>query len=232
MQLFFVPDILTGNNSLNDDESRHCIKVLRLKKNDFIHITDGKGNLFKAQITDNNSKKCNFSIVETTADYGNRNYKLHIGIAPTKNIDRIEWFLEKATEIGIDEITPVICEHSERRTVNTDRLNRIIISAMKQSLKAYMPLLNKEKKFNEFITNLPKAPKYIGYCNDDTVKLKNVYTPKNDAIILIGPEGDFSETEINSAKKNDFISINLGNNRYRTETAALMACHTIFLMNE
>jgi len=157
---------------------------------------------------------------------------LHIAIAPTKNIDRIEWFLEKATEIGIDEITPLICIHSERRTVNAERLNKVIIAAMKQSLKAYLPKLNKETKIEEFIRQQTTSSKFIGYCSGDTQKLKDMYKSGNDAVILIGPEGDFSEGEVMKAKENGFIPINLGNSRYRTETAALVACHTINLMND
>jgi len=211
----------------------HCIRVLRLQKGDEVFLTNGKGNLYKALITEKNEKQCFVKIIETYYDYGKRNYHLHIAIAPTKNIDRIEWFLEKATEIGVDEITPIICEHSERRNVNIDRLNRVISSAIKQSLKAYYPVLNSPKKIDEFILLPAKGLKFIGYCNDETaVKLKDVYKQGNDVIILIGPEGDFSKTEILQAKENGYTLINMGKNRYRTETAALVACHTIYLMNE
>jgi len=233
MHLFYTPDIESDIYSLNEEESLHCTRVLRLQKGDEVFLTNGKGNLYKAFITEENKKQCFVKIVETYHDYGKRNYRLHIAVAPTKNIDRIEWFLEKATEIGIDEITPIICEHSERRNVNMDRLNRVITSAMKQSLKAYHPILNSKKKFDEFIHSSAKGSKFIGYCNDETtVKLKDLYKRGNDAIILIGPEGDFSETEIRQAKENGYLLINMGKNRYRTETAALVACHTIYLMND
>jgi 16S rRNA (uracil1498-N3)-methyltransferase len=232
MQLFYTPNTITDSYTLNIEESAHCIRVLRLREGDEIFLTDGKGGLFKSVIISDDSKHCTVKIIETSHDYGKRNYFLHIAIAPTKNIDRVEWFLEKATEIGVDEITPLICEHSERRSVNAERLNKIITSAMKQSLKAYLPKLNKETKFEEFIKQQLPFSKYIGYCSDDTKKLKDFYKCGNDAVILIGPEGDFSETEVMKAKENNFIPVNLGNSRYRTETAALVACHTINLMND
>jgi 16S rRNA (uracil1498-N3)-methyltransferase len=232
MQLFYTTDIDTSVYTLNQEESLHCIRVLRLGEGDEIFLTDGKGNIFKSVIIGNNPKRCEVKVIESYQDYEKRNYHLHIAIAPTKNIDRIEWFLEKATEIGIDEITPLICEHSERRSVNVERLNKVIIAAMKQSLKAYLPKLNKETKIEEFIQYKLTADKFIGYCSGDTKKLKDCYKSGNDAVVLIGPEGDFSEDEVMKAKENGFIPINLGNSRYRTETAAMVACHTINLMNE
>lgn len=232
MQLFYTPDIDTSVYTLNQEESLHCIRVLRLGEGDEIFLTDGKGIMFRSVIIGTNPKQCKVKVIESYRDYEKRNYHLHIAVAPTKNIDRIEWFLEKATEISIDDITPLICEHSERRTVNAERLNKVIIAAMKQSLKAYLPKLNKETKFIEFIQQQLPANKYIGYCNNGTLKLKDTYKSGNDAVILIGPEGDFSEDEVMKAKENGFIPINLGNSRYRTETAALVACHTISLMNE
>ncbi len=232
MQLFYTPDIDTSVYTLNQEESLHCIRVLRLGEGDEIFLTDGKGVMFKSVIIGANPKHCEVKVIESYQDYEKRNYYLHIAIAPTKNIDRIEWFLEKATEIGIDEITPLICKHSERRTVNAERLNKVIIAAMKQSLKAYFPKLNKETKIEEFIRLQTTASKFIGYCNGDTLKLKDNYKKGNDAVILIGPEGDFSEEEVMKAKENGYIPINLGNSRYRTETAALVASHTINLLNE
>ena len=232
MNLFYTPDIIENFYTLNEEESIHCLRVLRLRIGDKIYLSDGKGILCKSEIIDDNQKKCRVEIVETFKDYGKRKYSLHIAIAPTKNIDRIEWFVEKATEIGIDEITPLICEHSERRSVNMERLNRVITAAMKQSLKAYHPLLNKEIKFNEFISRNFSASGFIAHCGDNTFKLKDEYKGGRDAVILIGPEGDFSDDEILKSKENGYKAINLGNNRYRTETAALVACHTISLMNE
>lgn len=199
---------------------------------DFIHLTNGKGDLYKAEIIDENSKCCNVKITETFSQYNKRSYSLHIAIAPTKNIDRVEWFLEKATEIGIDEITPIICKHSERRKINIERLNKIITSALKQSLKAFHPLLHEEMNFEKFVSQNLVGEKYIGYCGDNTSKLIDIYQKGKDAIILIGPEGDFSKEEVIFAQEKGFIPINLGNNRYRTETAAVVGCHTIYLLNE
>jgi 16S rRNA (uracil1498-N3)-methyltransferase len=232
MNLFYTPDIETNLYFLNEEESLHCTRVLRLRKGDTIHLTNGKGDLFEAVITDDDQKHCKVKIVEAFSNYKKRNYHLHIAIAPTKNITRFEWFLEKATEIGIDEITPLICKHSERKTVNTDRLKKIIVSAMKQSLKTYLPILNDEKRFDEFVKQDIQASKYICHYEDENKNLKDIYKKGSDAILIIGPEGDFDKTEIIKAKENNFVQINLGDNRYRTETAALMACHTIMLMNE
>jgi len=232
MNLFYSPNIESELYSLNEEESRHCSKVLRLHKGDIIFLTNGKGTLYKACIADDNQKKCIVHVTEIFENYKKRNYYLHIAIAPTKNIDRIEWFLEKATEIGIDEITPLICKHSERRNVNAERLNKIISSAMKQSLKAYHPLLNPEMKYNDFISKEFQLKKFICHYSEENKNFKDIYNRGNDALILIGPEGDFDDNEILKAKENNFIQINLGNNRYRTETAALMACHTIHLLNE
>lgn len=234
MNLFYTPDIdiKVVTYQLSPVESSHCIRVLRLHIGDFIYLTNGKGDLFKAEIIDENSKGCNVTIVEIFPQHKKRNYSLHIAVAPTKNIERIEWFLEKATEIGINEITPIICKHSERSKINKERLDKIITSAMKQSLKTYRPLLNEAKDFQEFLNQSFTGEKYIGYCGNDTVKLKDIYTKGKNAIILIGPEGDFSIEEVNFAKEKGFVPINLGDNRYRTETAAVVACHTIYLLNE
>lgn len=232
MHLFYTPDIENNIYSLNEEESSHCSRVLRLRNGDEIFLTNGKGDLFQSEITNIGSKHCTVNVIKTFPRYGKRNYNLHIAVAPTKNADRLEWFLEKATETGIDEITPLICKHSERKTVNIDRLNRVITAAMKQSLKAYHPIINKERKFEDFIAGKFPASKFIGYCGNNTSKLKDLYKPGESALILIGPEGDFSEDEIIKAKENNFIPINLGKNRYRTETAALLACHTVYMINE
>ena len=234
MHLFYTPDIDKPDiYSLSEEESLHCMRVLRLRKGDEIFLTNGRGMLYKALIAEEKMKQCPVKIVETIPDFGKRNYYLHIAVAPTKNIDRIEWFIEKATEIGVDEITPIVCEHSERKSVNMERLNRIITSAMKQSLKAYRPVLNPIKKFEEFVFSSGRGTKFIAYCNNETTaKLKEFYKQESDALILIGPEGDFSESEILKAKENGYISITLGKNRYRTETAALVACHTVYLLND
>jgi 16S rRNA (uracil1498-N3)-methyltransferase len=196
-------------------------------------LIDGKGGFFTAKIIEPNPKKCMVEIVETKKDYKKRNHHLHIAIAPTKNNDRLEWFLEKATEIGIDEITPIVCEHSERKVIKPERLEKILISAMKQSIKAYKPQLNELVRYMDFIKQPFAGEKFIAHCEDHEKSfLKNRYTVGRDVLILIGPEGDFSPAEIELALQNQFKEISLGNSRLRTETAGVVACHTINLLNE
>jgi 16S rRNA (uracil1498-N3)-methyltransferase len=234
MQLFYCPDINPSQTyTLNKEESMHCVRVLRLKENEIIHITDGLGNLHKAEIIEALPRACSVRIVETKTNFEQRDYYLHIAIAPTKNIARIEWFLEKATEMGIDEITPIICDNSERKTINKDRLEKILISAMKQSLKAFLPKLNNITPFNQFISGISEKNKFICYCQQDDRKfIKQAYKPKESVLILIGPEGDFSEKEVEMALKNNYQKITLGKQRLRTETAALYAVQSIHLLNQ
>lgn len=233
MQLFFSSEIHDGNGILSPDESRHAVKVLRLNMNDEIHVIDGKGGFFKAVITVPNAKKCVFQITEQLPDPGQTNYSLHIAIAPTKNIDRLEWFLEKATEIGISEITPILCQRSERKVIKPERLEKVLLSAMKQSFKAQLPRLNPLVSYQQFIETSSAQQKLVAHCNPgEKEPLKNAYTPSKDVLILIGPEGDFSENEVALAKENGFHEISLGKSRLRTETAAIVACHTINLVNE
>jgi 16S rRNA (uracil1498-N3)-methyltransferase len=233
MQLFYTPDINSATYKLDKEESTHCVRVLRLKEGNQIYLTDGKGNLYRAQLLSADVKECIVEIIETIPNYGKRDFSLHIAIAPTKNIDRFEWFLEKATEIGIDEITPIFCEHSERNIIKPERLQKIITSAVKQSLKAYHPILNEAVKFNQLLTKAFDGKKYIAYCegNKKTV-LQSAYQKGENVLILIGPEGDFSITEIKNAIENNYQPISLGNSRLRTETAGIIACHTINLLNE
>ncbi|MEA2106189.1 MAG: 16S rRNA (uracil(1498)-N(3))-methyltransferase [Bacteroidota bacterium] len=233
MHLFYTPDLNDTIYTLNEQESKHCIKVLRLSTNDMVQLIDGKGGFFTAKIMEPDPKKCTVEIVETKKDYEKRNHRLHIAIAPTKNNDRLEWFLEKATEIGIDEITPIVCEHSERKVIKPERLEKILVSAMKQSIKAYKPQLNDLIKYTDFIKNPFAGEKFIAHCEDHEKSfLKSRYTVGRDVLILIGPEGDFSREEIDEARQNNFTEISLGNSRLRTETAGVVACHTINLLNE
>lgn len=233
MQLFYVPNISGAEVILDEAESKHAVKVLRLSVGDSVQLIDGKGGFYEAEISDANQKKCRLSIVNSTLEFGKKDFHLHIAIAPTKNIDRFEWFLEKATEIGIDEITPIITSHSERKTVNPERLEKIIVSAMKQSLKAYLPKLNNLTTFKELVFNNNTENKYIAYCEEIQKKhLKNVEIKAKDALILIGPEGDFSPDEIQFALENGFKAVSLGNARLRTETAGIVACHIVNLANE
>jgi 16S rRNA (uracil1498-N3)-methyltransferase len=232
MYLFYTPELLGEYHTLDEQESKHCIKVLRLNNGDHIQLTDGKGNLFKAELISANKRRCEVRIVETLKEFGKRDYRIHLAVAPTKNINRYEWFLEKATEIGIDDITPLFCLRSERKIVRTDRLEKIIISAMKQSIKAYHPVLHKPLSFKDFIKNDLYGEKYIAYVEEgEYPSLKSLYTPDKDVVVLIGPEGDFSPEEVKMAVDNGFSIVNLGESRLRTETAAVVACHTIALLN-
>lgn len=213
---------------LNEEESKHCVRVLRLRKGNQINLVDGAGGFYLAEITDEHPKKTQLSIIKKQTDYQKRDHYLHIAIAPTKNMDRMEWFLEKATEIGIDEITPIICERSERKEIKTERLEKIAISAMKQSLKAYLPKINEAVKLNTFLKNRESKHKYVAHCIPSQKKdIVENFKKNEDYLILIGPEGDFSDEEVNLALQNNFLPITLGSSRLRTETAALQVCFEI-----
>jgi 16S rRNA (uracil1498-N3)-methyltransferase len=232
MHLFYSPIVNHGPNLLDQQESWHCTKVLRLTEGGIIFLTDGLGNLFECSIIVADPKKCVVNVISVKTEYLKRTNFLHIAIAPTKSMDRFEWFLEKATEIGIDEITPIFCSHSERIRIKTERLQKILISAMKQSLKAYLPKLNEPIDLKKLLSKDFQGQKFIGYCESNEVdELQKVYKPGSNALILIGPEGDFSIEEVTQAKKEGFIPISLGKSRLRTETAGVVACHTILLMN-
>ncbi len=235
MQLFYNSKISTATEQLVFDkiESKHIVRVLRKKENDVLKITNGKGYLFDAKISFASDKKCMANIIAITKKEKPWNYYLHIAIAPTKNNDRIEWFLEKATEIGIDEITPIICANSERRIIKLDRFEKIIQSAMKQSLKFILPKLNAPVKFNEFIQQDFDGTRCIAHCEDqDKNLLKKVVVPSEKVTLLIGPEGDFSTDEIQKALAKKWTPISLGESRLRTETAALVAVNLVSFINE
>lgn len=233
MHIFYTPD-LTGNSyTLDEPESKHCVRVLRLEQGDEIILVNGSGGMFTAEITDPNPKRCTVNVLKSELNHGQRNYSVHIAIAPTKNIERLEWFLEKATEIGIDRITPIICRFSERKEIKSDRLEKVMISAMKQSLKAYLPQLDLLTKFSDFISQPFAGQKFIAHCDDQHRDLlKKMINPHQNYLILIGPEGDFSSDEIANALQAGFHPVSLGNSRLRTETAGVVACHTFNLMNE
>ncbi|GAA4975057.1 16S rRNA (uracil(1498)-N(3))-methyltransferase [Algibacter aquimarinus] len=233
MQLFYNPSVTetTKEFSFNKEESKHIVKVLRKNIGDILHITNGSGWLFKAEITIPNINKCVATIVSKTLQ-PKRNYNLHLAVAPTKMNDRYEWFLEKATEIGIDSITPIICEHSERKVIKPERFERILQSAMKQSLNCYLPKLNDVSSFKNFIKQDFNGHLFIAHCEEtDRKSLKNELKSKNNITILIGPEGDFSVKEIETALENNFIPVTLGKTRLRTETAAIVACHSVAFTN-
>ena len=232
MSLFYVPTLSSGY-VLPEEESQHAVKVLRLQVGEEITLIDGAGGFYKAKITNPHPKHCSFEITETILEYGKRDYRLHIAIAPTKNIERLEWFIEKATEIGIDEITPIICRFSERKVIKAERLEKIIVSAAKQSLKAYLPILNPLCSFDELLKNHHASQKFIAHCYDDDKRLlQNEIQTSKDVLILIGPEGDFSKEEVQKSLFAGFIPVSLGNSRLRTETAGVVACHTVSLLNE
>lgn len=231
MQLFYTPDIaLTAE--LPEEEAGHCIRVLRLAEGDEIRLTDGKGYFYRAAIRRAHPKHCEVDILESWPQPPLWPFKLHIAVAPTKNMDRMEWFVEKATEIGIDEITCLNCRFSERREIKPARLEKILVSAMKQSLKATLPNLTGMTDFKAFVTQPFEGRKFIAHCEkEEKTPLKQAYRPGENALILIGPEGDFSPEEIALALAHGFEPVSLGESRLRTETAALVACHTIHVIN-
>lgn len=232
MQLFYSPDLSGDHYTLDELESKHCIRVLRMQTGDKIHLTDGKGNMMLAELVNEDAKRCEVKILERQMEYGKRQYMIHVAIAPTKNINRFEWFLEKATEIGIDEITPLICQRSERKVVKKERLKKVITTAVKQSVKAYHPVLHEHSSFKEFILTNFKGSKYIAYVEEgEHPSLQNVYIPGEDVQIMVGPEGDFSPEEVDMARSHGYQTVSLGNSRLRTETAGVVAAHTVALMN-
>lgn len=236
MQLFYSPHISSNQQefTFSREESKHIVRVLRKKEGDMVHISDGLGYRYDGVITHANHNKCAIKIIGSTYSQP-MPYKLHMAVAPTKNTDRFEWFLEKATEIGISEITPILCDHSERKVIKQERLEKIIQSAMKQSLQTHLPKLNKLITFEQFVAQLEEFDglKCIAHCEDDAKKsFKNLGVAVNDVVILIGPEGDFSKKEISIALENKYLAITLGKNRLRTETAALTACQWVSFLNE
>ena len=234
MQFFYTNQINQGVATLDEEESRHCIKVLRKTKGDIIQLIDGKGGFYTGLIETPHEKKCIIKITAQTLEYGKRNYSVHIAIAPTKNIDRIEFFVEKAVELGVDEITFVRCEHSERKEIKIERIEKIVLSAVKQSIKAYLPKIHPLISFKDFVKNCPKVHnRFIAYlAEDENEHLVNLTQKASSNVVLIGPEGDFSPAEIELARKENFYPVSLGQSRLRTETAGLVACHILNLVNE
>ncbi len=238
MHLFYIEntqwiDYQSKKILLNEEEAHHAIKVLRVKVGDLVQATDGIGNWFDCKITEVGKRHIILQIEEQKKEYGKRAYKIHIAVAPTKNIKRIEWFLEKATEMGIDEITPIICDHSERREMKAERSNKIITAAVKQSLKAYHPKLNEAVKLKSFLETVSESAKFMAHLVDEEqASLIESYQPQQDVCILIGPEGDFSPQELELALQKGFLAVRMGNERLRTETAAIVACNTIHFIND
>lgn len=233
MHVFYTPDIKTDEYLLNEEESRHCTKVLRLGIGAHVHLIDGIGGLYKAEIIGESKRSVILKVIEVQREYQKRGHHLHIAVAPTKNIDRLEWFLEKATEIGIEEITPVICDRSERKVVKEDRLNKVITSAVKQSLQAYHPLINPQTTLDAFLKQQNTSVKMIAHCLDNKPRqyISDLIQPAGSYTILIGPEGDFTSHEIDRALQNGYKPLTLGNTRLRTETAGLAACFEVNYLN-
>lgn len=247
MYLFYTPELvnhpeLLASNFvqsffLSEEESAHCVRVLRYNRGDQILLTDGCGTTYTALIVNPHPKHCEFQVVACQKQQPSHHFHLHIAIAPTKNVERLEWMVEKCTEIGVDEITPLLCHYSERRQLRLDRLQKIVLSATKQSLTPFLPVLNDLTPFSEFVQRYqpnayPNTDCFIAHCyEEDKSDLKAKIRPNRDVLVLIGPEGDFSENEISEAVQHGFIPVSLGNSRLRTETAGVVACHTAILMN-
>ena len=234
MQLFYNSELDTSVKTFNfsKDESRHIVKVLRKSTGDLLMITNGEGWMFEAEVIIPNHNKCVVSILKSTFE-APRPYTIHLAVAPTKMNDRYEWFIEKATEIGVDKITPIICQNSERKIIKTERFEKILQSAMKQSLQSYLPSLAPPISFSEFIKMPQEGATFIAHCEDgEKLKFKDQIEAKKSITILIGPEGDFSPKEIELALKHQYIPVSLGASRLRTETAGIVAGHTIQLCNE
>jgi 16S rRNA (uracil1498-N3)-methyltransferase len=234
MQIFYAPDIKGDSYTLDENESRHSIRVLRMKKGTLVRLIDGKGNFYVGMITEPDPRNCLVKIISVVPDFEKRKYKLHIAISLIKNPDRFEWFVEKSVEIGVDEITPLICKNTEKTGIKPERIRNLIISSMKQSLKAHETLLNETVTFDNFINQFYKGKLMIAHCNSNLKrsKIRQVYPKGNNAVILIGPEGDFSVSEIEAASANGFVPVHLGQSRLRTETAGIAACHSVYFINQ
>lgn len=234
MQLFYAPNITCPVHTLSEQESMHCIKVLRMSAGQCIHLTDGQGRLFLGRIETPNPKHCTVEITDVTERFEPLPYSLSVAVAPTKNLDRIEWFAEKATEIGIDRIIPIECARSERRTLNTERMERVVVSAMKQSVKAYKPEVAPLTPLPELLKRPFDGVKLIAHCEscENKIPVTSGIRKGDNVLILIGPEGDFSPEEITFARENGFLDTTLGTQRLRTETAALYAVAAVSLLNQ
>jgi 16S rRNA (uracil1498-N3)-methyltransferase len=234
MQIFYAPDITGDTYILDPNESKHLIRVLRMIKGAEVRLIDGKGNLYVGIISDPDQKKCKIDITEKIKDFERRNYSLHIAISPVKNPERFEWFIEKSVELGVDEITPLVCRNTEKPGIKAERINNLIISAMKQSLKAVKTTLHEPCPFGDFINMSHTGIKMIAHCNDTIYRqrVSDVYSKNENAIILIGPEGDFTKEEIEAAINRKIFPVHLGPSRLRTETAGVAACHSVYFINQ
>jgi 16S rRNA (uracil1498-N3)-methyltransferase len=234
MQLFYHPTALENDQNFyfDKEESKHIVKVLRKNEGDILHVTNGLGTLFTTEIVHASPSKCEVNVISKITEQA-RAFGLHLAVAPTKLMDRYEWFLEKAVEIGVQTITPLICDHSERTVIKLERIEKIVLGAMKQSNQLFLPTINEVQHFKTFIKNQPATQKLIAHC-EETKKfsLKESLQPKQSTLILIGPEGDFSSKEIELALQNNYKPVSLSETRLRTETAAIVACHSFVFVNE
>jgi 16S rRNA (uracil1498-N3)-methyltransferase len=233
VNLFYQPATKNGDLFLDVDESRHCVKILRKKNGDTIFITDGKGSLYEAEISNADERKCSFRIVKETQEE-RKCFSIHIAISPTKNTDRFEWFVEKAVEIGIDEITPLICHRTERQFLKRERLEKLAISAMKQSLKYTLPTIHEPIAFDHFLRQIPASAtsRFIAFVDQSNPShLQKLAKSCQHSVVMIGPEGDFTEAELTMAINAGFTKVSLGKSRLRTETAGIAACHILNLLN-
>ena len=232
MHVFYTPDIAV-TCEMPEEEAAHCLRVLRLGVGDEVMLTDGKGCFYKAVISAASGKRCQVKVTETIEQEPLWNGHLHLAMAPTKNMDRIEWLAEKATEIGFDELSFLNCRYSERKVIKTERVEKIVVSAVKQSLKARKPVVNEMMDFARFVKQDFAGQKFIAHCNEgEKPLLKEILVPGEDALVLIGPEGDFSPEEVKLAESLGFRSISLGKSRLRTETAALVSVHIMNQFNQ
>lgn len=234
MQIFYAPDITGDFYTLDEKESKHIIRVLRMTRGSGIRLIDGKGNLYEGIIDNADPKKCSIAITGIIKDFEKRNYSLHIAVSPLKNPERFEWFIEKSVEIGVDEITPLICRNTEKPGIRAERANNLIISAMKQSIKANKTILNDPCLFNEFIARKNKGARMIAHCNNSLKRnsISDVCSKGENAVILIGPEGDFTDDELALAFTSGFTPVHLGQSRLRTETAGVGACYSVYFINQ
>ncbi len=234
MQIFYAPDIGGKSYTLDEKESAHIIRVLRMKEGESVRIIDGRGNLYEGIITDPDVRRCTIGITGITSNFEKRSYRLHIAISPLKNRERFEWFIEKCVEIGIDEITPVLCHNTEKTGFRADRINSLVISAMKQSLKACKPIINPVTPLMEMLDGDTVGSCMIAHCNLSFPRelISNVYMKNEAATILIGPEGDFNANEIAHAIDMGYSPVHLGSSRLRAETAGIAACHSIYFINQ
>lgn len=234
--MFYAPDI-AQSPVLPEEESAHAVQVLRAEIGTPVLVTDGRGKIYHCHVTNPHRKHCELTIDSVETPSPLHHGRVHIAIAPTKNMDRLEWMIEKCTEMGIDELTLLLCDHSERKVVNMDRLNKIMVAAAKQSLRATFPILNPLVRFSDFVQHAV-GTRFIAHCEDgyaasgNKFALQSLVQKGEESLVLIGPEGDFSPREIAEALQYQYRPVSLGNGRLRTETAGLVACHTIIMLNE